>query len=277
MKNVRKNLIAYSVPAGVLTLVGMILRSASLIMCYDRDIGYYVRSAFLPDAFHAVCVIAALLALSAFFLLPKGDIYERKLNTTLASRLGAVFALCGTAVYMMLSLIGKTGDSIIYSSSASGTGSFIEALSVIFAFLAIIYFAVVIAGKGDKGEAPVYFGYGVILFVLMVLAKTYFDFFTTMNSPNKLLLQISFMSIMLYMLFELRFGIEKAMPKGYIASALAAVFFTFVTSVPGIIMYFLGIFTRKDYLACHFAVLGFCVYIVVRFASYAMALSKTEK
>ena len=122
-----------------------------------------------------------------------------------------------------------------------------------------------------KDDKHVYFGYAVILFVLMVLAKSYFDFYTTMNSPNKLLIQITLMTVMVYMLYELRFSLDNAAPRGYAFISLASFYFSAVSAVPGIAAFLAGKLNKTEYLLSDLLALGFSVYIGTRFAAYIAA------
>lgn len=261
----------YSVLFAALTVLGIVLRSISLFSFYDSDIGYYKTEAVLPDIFHLLSVAVLPAALSAVFLLPKKDVYSYpKLegNKALVSS-GAIFCMASVAAYIVYSLVSLTTPSyaIIGSAAQNKMGEIVPVLALVFGVISIIYLCLVLLGK-TRDDKHVYFGYTVILFVLMVLAKSYFDFYTTMNSPNKLLTQITLMAVMVYMLYELRLSLDNAAPRGYVCMALASLYFTAVCSVPGIIAFFAGRLDKTEYLLCDFLALGFAVYIGTRLAAY---------
>ena len=277
MRSAHKSLTIYSIIVGLLALVGIIARMFSLLRFYDIDIGYYRTAAVLPDIFHGLCVLMIPISLSVIYFLPKSG--EHKYvspmqRCTVDTIVGAIFAAFGVGAYVIYGMVSTLDESGANYSVVSGAGVYIEALSIIFGFFAIIYFILVAANKTAKGEGHVYFGYAVIAFVLMSLAKTYFDFYTTMNSPNKMLLQITFMTIMVYLLYELRFSIGRAAPRVYSGFALLALYFTAVCSVPGIVGYFIGIFDNIQYLVGHFVCFGFCVYICARIIKFAFSQKK---
>ena len=276
MRKNYKFLYFISAAFALLAVVGVVLRTAALFTVYDSDIGYYQTSAVLPDIFHIVCIAAVAFAALSILFLPEKAAFDYAPPSSMPSfvRGGAAFAIVASSAYVGYVCLGLLGDRAIYTSVTTGAGTIVEKFAAILGFASIIYFALVLAGKAEEGEKHVYFGYCVILFVLMILAKTYFDFYTTMNSPNKLLLQISFMSIMLYMLYELRFPIGSGSPRGYWAISLAAFYLTAVCSIPGIIAFFAGIFTKNEYFVCHFLSLGFCAYIGARLLSFIRAQKK---
>lgn len=278
MKKSYKYLSRFATAFAVLAVLGMVMRTAALFGAYDSDIGYYKSGALLPLLFNALALPAFIGVVALFVFLPKSTCEGlRPSGASLYVRIASVFALLTSAVPVFYVFLGMMGDTGFYSISSSGTGTVIDAFTLIFGVLSVIYFALVFSGKTENGEGHVYFGYAVILFVLMILAKTYFDFNTTMNSPNKLLLQLTLMSVMLYFLFELRFSLGNAAPRAYSAVSLVSFGLSAVCSVPAIIAFFSGIFTREEYLVYHIAALGFCVYIAARFVSFCVETKKTEK
>ncbi|MEE0969543.1 MAG: hypothetical protein U0M06_09255 [Clostridia bacterium] len=261
--NIYKTLKIYSVTAVIVSLLGIALRIVSLFYFYDRDIGYYKAEAFLPDAFHILTCAMLAFAFSVIILLPsvRKKEYKTMCHSALSARCGAVFPICGIAVYILYAAFSFMGNTRAYMYGEMGAGTYIELFSLLFGFLGIIYFSLFAAGKVGRGENHVYFGYAVILFFLMVLAKSYFDFFTTMNSPNKLLLQLTLMAVMVYMLYEIRFSIGRAAPRLYSAVSLISIYLTAVCAIPGIAAYFCGVFTKREYLFCHFLSRLQCAFI----------------
>ncbi len=275
MKSSVKNMIYYFFGVVALSVVGIALRSYSLFNCFDKGVGYYAADAILPDVFHILCVAVCIFAIVLVFVLPKSKNYEYspRLSAGTFGKIGSVFALVGTATYALYSLLSLSDDMPVAFGPVAKS-SVISAVSLfvmIFGVLAVIYFLLVFSKKTEKGDGHVIFGYCVILFVLMILAKSYFDFYTTMNSPNKLLTQTTLMLFMLYMLCELRFSLGISVPRLYSGLSFAAIYFTLVSSVPGIIAFGAGIFNKVEYLLCDFVLLTYAVYVCARFAEFALA------
>ena len=275
MKSSAKSMIYYFWGALALSVAGIALRTYALFNCFDKDIGYYATEATLPDVFHAFCVAMCVLALAFAFLLPKSKNYEYKscLSVGAFGKVGSVFALVGTATYALYSLVSLS-DDVPVAFGPVAKSAVINAVSLfvmIFGVLAVIYFLLVFLEKTEKSDNHALFGFCFILFVLMILAKSYFDFHTTMNSPNKLLTQTTLMFCMLYMLCELRFSLGIAVPRLYSGLSLVTIYFALVSSVPGIIAFGAGILNKVEYLLCDFVLLTYAVYVCARFAEFALA------
>ncbi len=273
MKRSFKNLYIISILFAVISALAAVIRIAALSVSYDSLIGYYKTGAVLPLSFHLISAAVPFAAMLTMLFLPKKSEFQYQKPKTGSAYVcaGSVFSIVTVCAYLGYISLGILGDRKIYTSNTTGVGEIVEKVALFLGIASVIYFLLVFLRKTEKGENHTFFGYGVILFVLMVLAKTYFDFFTTMNSPNKLLLQITFMSVMIYMLFELRFSLGNAAPGGYAAAALTSFYFCLVCSVPGIAAFFSGIFTKNEYFVCHFLCLGFGVYIGARFISFILS------
>lgn len=276
MKKNARIFVIYAVVFAVIAVVGVGLRCFALAKSYDIDIGYYQTGALLPDVFHGLCITAVALAVVLALLLPKKAEYAPLPGGSTVTAVGSAFALsgCGAQTFYSLLLLSKKSEPSMGSVQTGQMGDALIIFSLIFGFLSVVYFALVMAGKAKNGDKHVIFGYGIILFVLMTLAKTYFDLQTTMNSPNKLLLQVTFMAIMVYMLYELRFSLGISQPRGYMGAAFAAFYLTAVNSLPGIIMFFAGSLNKTDYLVCDFMTLGFAIYIGTRIFDFSKAQLK---
>lgn len=267
-----RNLKKYAIAFLILTLVGVVSRCISLFGFYDSDIGYYKTAALLPKAFHLLSVLSVVFSATVVLFLPKptGDIYITPKSDSLGVRIASVFPMAGVLSFLVYSFISESAESTsnLGAVATNKAGEIVSVLILVFGVLAAMYFILVCSGKTAKGDGHVLFGYAVILFVLMVLANSYFDFNTTMNSPNKLLSQTTLMSLMLYMLFELRFSLGNASPRGYAALSLSAFYLTTVNSIPGIIAFSAGILFKPEYLMSDLLTLTFSVYVAVRFAMY---------
>lgn len=281
MKRSSKNMIYYFIGALVLAAAGSSFRIYSLFNCFDSSIGYYATDAMLPDIFHGLCVAVCLVSLASVFLLPsaKKTAYISCRKAGIIGKVGSIFALVGSATYALYSLVSLS-DDVPVAFGPVAKSSIISAVSLfasIFGVLAVIYFMIVFFEKTEKNDNHAIFGYCVILFSLMILAKSYFDFYTTMNSPNKLLSQTTLMLCMLYMLCELRFSLGISVPRLYSGISLAAIYFTLVSSVPGIVAFCAGILNKVEYLLCDFVLFAYAIYICARYAEFALAQKKNRE
>lgn len=258
MKN-RSKVIIFGTVAAVLTAIGVILRTVGLFVYYDRDVGYFKSDALVPQMFAVVCVVAfVIFAVSGRFA---SRVKIMPAFTGMASRAGSAFAavvMLAHAVYLVPYCLSYVEGSVI-----------IPALFLIFSALSAIYFALGCTKKYAATENRSIPGFCVIFYATAGLAKSYFDFTTTMNSPDKLLLQIAYMSVMLSVLFETRFLLGIGRSGRYTVFSFVAFFFCTVSSVPALIAFFSrdfsGFLGAADYAVSQVGLLAVAVYCACRF------------
>ena len=258
----RRLVFAYSLTTVAAILAGIALRTISLVKYYDKEIGYFKSDAVLPTIFHIFCVCFLIFGLTALLSFAKNSFDTPLCEKSLFYRASSI--LC--AFILGADLINSIGQ--IAGSASSST---LDTIRAFLCVLGIIYFAAGAMTGKTKGTARVLLGYGTIFYIALTLAKSYFDFYTTMNSPNKLLLQITFMFIMLFLLCESRAFLGISMPRAHFAEVLLTAFFSFVCSVPTIASYIMGIFTNKEYLVPHVICFGFGVYSLSHLWSFIKA------
>ncbi len=259
----------------VLILVGITLRSVSLLEFYDSEIGYFKSDAHLPDVFHGISVAEVIGAVLISLFLSKANAetgieYRYPSNSSLFVRIAACFPLFAVVMHVSCTFLEMMKDKYKYNISTSSAGAYIDLFMLLFGIMGAVYFLMFIVGKVSyKKEASVYLGYGFIIYVLLMLARTYFDFETTMNSPTKLFIQVTLMSVMVYMLYETRFYIKRESPRVYCAVSAVAAYFTAACSIPGIALYFVGgVFKAPEYLMINFVCFGVFLFILSRFYSF---------
>lgn len=248
----------------VLTLAGILLRTAALSGCYDKEIGYYQRGAVLPMVFHGLCVLMLVLCAVGARLLPSSFAVKADVASSLLTRGGTVLALLCVMAHVLQMVIAVLGGT--------ESLSVLLALRVFFGILTAVYLAAGLVPSSAVSGARALFGYGAIAYIVAMMAASYFDFFLQMNSPNKLLFQVSCMILLLYLLCDLRLILSIAMPRAYCAMTGVTVFYTFSYAVPGIFGFCTGILPRVDYLMTSIVLLGFGLYSLGQWIARVAAL-----
>ena len=168
-----------------------ILRSISILLFYDGDIGYYSVGAVLPiisDVIFWICVIAA--AVIPFFLFSKTETVG---TINGAARYSALFPAVAFLLPMAeaikaLTLESKVSTVIILISSIAS----------------MIFFALLALSNDSSSTLNILCGTGVIVWLAMVWLRSYNDFFTTINSPEKLFFHFSCVATALIIVGELK-------------------------------------------------------------------------
>jgi hypothetical protein len=121
------------------------------------------------------------------------------------------------------------------------------------------------------------YGFAVILMTIFLVILLYFDTKIAMNSPIKISAQFALLSISVYMLFEIRFLISRAMPRTYFTISLLTLFFTATCSISGIVAFVLGILQNTAYLAIDFICFAFSLFLIYRISSFISDLAHIEE
>lgn len=256
MKNSSK-VIIYGVAAAFLTVLGTLLRTVGLFKFYDRGIGYFQSGAIVPQLLKCLCIIAPVIFAFAGLFASKVKIEQ---SGGFASKVGSAVAavmIFVHAVYLVPYCLSYVEGSLL-----------IPGLFLAFAILSVLYFATGVAKKSGA-ENRALLGFGVILYATAGLAKSYFDFTTTMNSPDKLLLQVAYMTVMLYMLAETGLLIGAKKSGRFAVFSFIAFFFCTVSSVPALAAYlsrgFYGFLATPEYAMSQLGVLALAVFALCRF------------
>ncbi len=257
MKN-KSRVIIYGGAAALLTVLCTLLRTVGLFKYYDREAGYFQSGELVPEALKWLCIIAPVLFAFAGPFASKVKVGPA--FTGSASKIGSAVAavmVFAHAVYLVFYCLSYVEGSLL-----------IPGLFLAFAVLSALYFASGVTKKADK-ENRALLGFAVIFYATAGLAKSYFDFKTTMNSPDKLLLQVAYMAVMLYMLAETGLLIGAKKSGRFTVFSFLAFFFCTVSSVPALTAYlsrgFYGFIAAPEYAMSQTGVLALAVFSVCRF------------
>lgn len=241
----------------VVALIAAACLTVSYLTSFDADVGYFASDAVLPRIAAVVALLFAgyIVVLSAA-VIKRGGL-EIPAEDTLPMRGIAVFAavvLVGYAVYGFLTL-KQSKTEFIHT---------LRLLRSLFALLSAGYFACVAGGK--KGGLCNAASVCVLFCGILILATTYFDYFTPMNGPVKVPLQFGAICFLISFLFEirLRIGGGYARPRAAYATALISSLVCVSASVPVIIAQLSGILDRPDYALTSLLLLSLGVYGFLR-------------
>ena len=256
MKN-RSKVIIYGGAAALLTVLGTLLRTVGLFKFYDREVGYFQSGALVPELFKWLCVIAPVAFCFAGIFASRVKIGQ---SCGFGSKLGSAVA----AVMLLVHAVYLVPYCLSYVEGSP----LVPGLFLAFAVVSVLYFAVG-ATKKAAAENRALLGFCVILYATAGLAKSYFDFTTTMNSPDKLLLQVAYMAIMLYMLAETGLLIGAKKSGRFAVFSFIAFFFCTVSSVPALAAYlsrgFYGFIAAPEYAMSQLGVLALAIFALCRF------------
>lgn len=238
----------YLIGVGALTLIALLLRTLALLLAFDIDIGYF-SGGFLVYALYVIEALAIVGSFSLLFFIRRGELPAKRAPLSKAGFVST--ALCAlvfaVAAVFLLTQVNALPCPVIFTT-----------LAAICAGLGAAYFILLFLGK--TANAPL-LGYGVILAAALLLSVTYFDRYTQMNAPHKVGLHLCLLSIMVFMLYELRTLIDRALPRALSVTSAICFFFCAVVGVSDIIAFIAGVYTDFLYFIIDLLATGFALYI----------------
>ena len=243
--------------AFLLTLCGIILRIVNISLFYDADIGYF-KKAPLPSVMYVFFLLVVVAFAVACVVLEKKELLKTDFNNPLYFK-----------ILMVICAIGSFSAAMtVISSGNLGTANL---LLVLAALGSAVYFALYFAKKLSSLNTL------LALFpafaCLMILGLTYFDVYTQMNAPHKVLIHLASIACMFGSLSEARAIAEGNKRRMYFFSLSLAIFFTGVSSVPTVILYFSNSF-EYSYIDYDCILLVFFVYFVARGVTHCIKSRK---
>ena len=242
----------YLISVGALTLIALLFRTLALFLAFDIDIDYFSADApggFLVHSLYGIEALALVGSFSLLFFIRKGELPAERAALSKASLIGAGFcalAFAAVAVFLLTQLSALPCPAIftVLAAICSGFGA---------AYFALQFF-------GKPGNAPL-LGYGVILAATLLLSVTYFDRYTQMNAPHKVGLHLCLLSIMIFMLYELRTLIDRSLPRALSITSAICFFFGAVVGVSDIVAFIGGVYTDLLYFMIDLLVTGLALYV----------------
>ncbi|MBQ9098285.1 MAG: hypothetical protein IJY50_02545 [Clostridia bacterium] len=250
---------------GGCTLLAAVLRTLALCLDLQIDIGYFRAGAVLPTLLYVWEGLTLLACLAPLFLIKKDELAPVRGVTSSLTLIGAILAaltFAATAIYL------ATQMGAIASAFPMPLALLL--LAVIFLLIGGAYFLLQAMGRLESAGLC---GYGVILAAALLLSVTYFDRYTPMNAPHKVALHVCLLSIMVYMLYELRVLIGRSLPRALCVISAVTFFLTATVGISNLIAFGAGIYSDPLYLMGDLCCIAMAVYIAGRAVTDLMLLS----
>lgn len=178
-----------------LTLLLSVLRTACFLTSYESDVGYFASTP--TTAITAILyILATAWCLAAPLLFPKNSLPRATPSVT--RNLCAMLA----------------GSLFLFSGLCLGIGALASAssLRLVIGCLAVsssVFFFTDGTTAPKRRTMHATFGFATLAFLFVLLFYVYFDMYVAINSPIKNALQLSILSAMLLVLYEIRKSIDR--------------------------------------------------------------------
>ena len=212
------------IATAVLTLIGAVLRSLCMLLCWDAEVGYF-DFGVLPLLMNLTYPLAIGVAAISAILTPKDALpAEPRLRGRLP-----------LAILMGVALVAFTAVSAVSLLTAKESDTPVSSLGVTVAVLALaaaVYFFLSAKRGGRYPDWLVAVGFVPIVWSMLAIAETYVDLFVAMNSPIKISLHLGLLGLMLILITELRIRLGKTFPRIAMALLSAGTFLCLTTAIP---------------------------------------------
>lgn len=248
-----------------LTLLCTALFTVSMFVAFDADVGYFSNTSILPRIQNALVIVSIIFFASITFLIPKDSLPCQKPSNVVLTVFSSLF--CGF-VYIsgMIITFLSTYNNAANMSSFQKYIFLIIVISGLIAAFHFIYDALAPEKSGLtlKTVSAVF----VIINLLDIIIFEHVDYTVAINTPRKVLLFLSFISVAVFIVQELRFKVGIHQPRAYIFFGSVATLLCAIMSVSGLIAHYAGAFKDSSFLIYYLIGLAFAVYISTKLLSY---------
>ncbi len=261
MKKTKSVFAVYAPIFFLMTAVATALRALACL--YDLDIlsGYFNDKSFI-NAATAVLVSGAVLLFTYAVTAPRGRKLRASFSTALtyvpAGIISAALVFFAANSFFEVKLSALSISQIISSKNFTLLSAI---LLGIFALLACVYFVLNAMVTEHHSVARAGFGITAVIFFALYAAFLYFDTALPLNSPNKIVDQMAYLFVAVFILYEIRISLGRECWNLYVAFGFVAAMLCVYSSIPTLIIYFVKNRVISD--SIFESILTFCVGIFI--------------
>lgn len=221
----------------IVSIIFIFIRKGAIEKYFDAETGFYLADAALPKTLQYGLFAVAVLYVLAYFIprLTKTSEFELKPPSSVI-----VFASAYTGfVFFAFILSGvKSYLKIMKDRNLLKNPDFFDIIIIILAIPAAMHFFSKITADGRRSDKRAILGLMPVLWCLAYVFILYFDRTILINNPHKILTQITFVAMALFLLFEARFPLGRPKSCAYLTFALIAQLLTGTLAVPNLLYFF---------------------------------------
>lgn len=245
-------------------LVSCALRTAAALTDFNPRTGYFEGKALITAA-GIIAAASAILLFTYVFVAPKG----RKLIASFSSPAMYIPSgiVCVALVFFAVECRTVSKELAAHPLAQAKTSELILSALALLSLLSIVYFVLnaMITERASIKRA----GFGIFAVILMTLyaAFLYFDTTLPLNAPNKIVDQMAYLFIAVFMLYEIRISLGRECWNLYTGFGFIAAILSAYSSVPSVIAYFIKGTTLSHSIYESALTLCLCIFVVCRVIS----------
>ncbi|NLK39046.1 MAG: hypothetical protein GX303_02190 [Clostridiales bacterium] len=221
----------------IVTIAFIFIRKEALAKFFEVETGFYLADASLPRVLHyGLFAVVVLYALA--YLIPKltkTAEFEMRPPSSFV-----VFSSAFTGFILFAFILRGVREylKIAKDRNLLKNPKVFLIFIIILAIPAAMHFFSKITADGKQSDKRAILGLAPVFWCMSYIFVLYFDRSILINNPNKILTQLTFVAVALFLLFECRFPLGRPKSGAYLSSALIAQLLTGVNSMPNILYYF---------------------------------------
>ncbi|MBQ8907875.1 MAG: hypothetical protein IJY71_04745 [Clostridia bacterium] len=246
-----------------------VARTVLVLTAYDPLLGHFAPG-FFADYGFALLGAVAVIAFLFFVIMTRESTPAVSLATAPFQMLASAFVAIASFAWLLdtaLSLMGKT---------ATTAETVLLILTLLFAVGVIVYMASTVLSATSltltAGAAM-----ATALFSIFYAMLAYFNTAFTLNSPIKILDQVTFLALLLFFLAESRLRLGKRGRAFYLFAAMTALVLTAANSLPGLIYFAAKQSPLVGSFMHDFLVLAFFLYVLSRLLPMLLQAEQSEE
>lgn len=198
---------------------------------YDKNMHYFAYGDIKPTIYVILSIVLCCAALLSAFLLPKDSVMRRervRVHKTPASFVCSALCLFAMLAMAASRIFAEQGPEIINPVvEVANRIRILNILLILFSVLSAIFFLLDILRANAVLRSV--FGFAIVGFFIVYLLCIYYDTEIPINSPMRILDQVSVIATLMWFLLEERNLLRQAKP--YLYVALGVISFTFSLSL----------------------------------------------
>ena len=232
------------------TTTAALLMSAAVAFFYDKGTNYFVPDALLFRFAVIFASLAFAAAIANAIIIPKEEIAQKSpFGSDLLTALPAALGFGVGGIFMVIEF--AKSQKILFL------------IATLFLLLSAAH---VLLCETDRVKA--FLGFAPPIACALLVAVLYFDTSLEMNAPLKVAAQCALLPLMLYFTTELRYLLDREIPRLYLALALCSIAASSLCVLAVPLASFAGFLNNTNCLVAALVVLGLNVTILLRLKRY---------
>ena len=224
---------AYLIFSLIAAAVFTFIQTDLLFLHYETEIFLFSTETNLPNILYpALAVCAAVIATSMIIF--RKETFPNQI-TEPKNVASFISAFCGLS---FLVLFGFNMYKVIINLDAfvMAAPSILKLIASVLGLPAGMYFLIIALKKNPYKNPTAFFGLGVVLWGICNLMGEYFTMNSPLNDPVRIIHQLSYISIMIFFMYDAAYSAEIYKPVLYQMFGYLAIIFISFSSIPAIIL-----------------------------------------